>query len=130
EQMRQPWIWLEPDLVARFEVVAFAEHRDDVVAAELGGDLQFGAGRLDHQHFGFGAVLGDDEVLRPDAIDDGMPVAAVRRRSQRLGAAGSGRRTPLAPANSSRPSAWIVPLRKFIAGEPMKPATNRFCGRS
>src|SRR5262247_3422953 len=99
EQMRQSWIWLEPDLVARFEVAAFAEHRDDVVAAELGRDLQFGAGWLDHQHFGFGAVLG-------------------------------GRRTPLAPANSSRPSAWIVPLRKFIAGEPMKPATNRFCGRS
>src|SRR5499426_3716932 len=83
EQMRQSWIWLEPDLVARFEVVAFAEHRDDVVAAELGGDLQFGAGRLDHQHLGFGAVVGDDEVLRPNAIDDGMPVAAVRRRQQR-----------------------------------------------
>ena len=97
--MRQSWIWLEPDLVARFEIVAFAEHRDDVVAAELGRDLQFGAGRLDHQHFGFGAVS-------------------------------SGRRTPLTPANSRRPSAWILPLRKFIAGEPMKPATNRFCGRS
>src|SRR5262249_863212 len=79
-QMQPSWIWLEPDLVARFEVVAFAEHRDDVVAAELGGDLQFGAGRLDHQHFGLGAVLGDDEVLRPDAVDDGMPVAAARRR--------------------------------------------------
>jgi hypothetical protein len=22
------------------------------------------------------------------------------------------------------------PMRKFIAGDPMKPATNRFCGRS
>src|SRR5215468_9756026 len=99
EQMRQPWVRLEPDLVARFEIVAFAEHRDDVVAAELGGDLQFGAGRLDHQHLGFGAVS-------------------------------SGKRTPLAPSNSRRPSAWILPLRKFIAGEPMKPATNRFCGRS
>src|SRR6516162_8120691 len=83
EQMRQSWIWLEPDLVARFEVVAFAEHRDDIVAAELGGDLQFGAGRLDHQHLGLGAVLRDDEVLRPDAVDDGMSVAAVRRRQQR-----------------------------------------------
>src|SRR6201981_1006231 len=83
EQMRQAWIRLEPDLVARFEVVAFAEHRDDVVAAELGGDLQFRAGRLDHQPLGFGAVLGDGEVLRPDAVDDGMPVAAVRRSQQR-----------------------------------------------
>ena len=29
----------------------------------------------------------------------------------------------------SEPSA-ISPMRKFIAGEPMKPATNRFSGRS
>ena len=104
--------------------MAFAEHRDDVVAAELGDDLHLGAGRLDHLDLGFGAVVGEDEMLRPDAVDRGATVAARRRRGERQA------RRRSAPSNASAPLARIVPLRKFIAGEPMKPATNRFSGRS
>jgi hypothetical protein len=103
--------------------MALAKHRDDVVAAEFGGNLQLGAGRFDHLNLGFRSILGDDEMLRPDSIDHGMTVASRRRREQRQAdAAGT--------LELQRPLARIVPLRKFIAGEPMKPATNRFCGRS
>ena len=59
EQMHELRIGFEPDLVARLELVAFAEHGDDVLAAQLGDDLDFGAGRLDDHDFGFGAVIGD-----------------------------------------------------------------------
>ena len=83
EQMHEPRIGLEPDLVARLELVAFAEHRDDVVAAELGDDLDFRAGRLDHLDLGLGAVVGDDEMLGPHAIDRGAAVAAGGRRGER-----------------------------------------------
>src|SRR4029077_16423005 len=65
--------------VARFEGVAFAKPRDDVVAADLGSDLQFGAGRLDHLDLGLGAIVGDDEMLRPDAVHGLASVAASRR---------------------------------------------------
>ena len=47
EQMHEPRIGLEPDLVARLELMALAEHGDDVRAADLGDHLQLGSGRLD-----------------------------------------------------------------------------------
>jgi len=116
EQVRQSGIGFEPDLIARFEVVAFAENRDDILVANLGDDLQLGAGRLDDEHLGFTAILGDDEMPgRPS-----LPVGAATR----------GKRTPLAASNCRAPFLRIVPLRKFIAGEPMKPATKRLRGRS
>ena len=40
------------------------------------------AGRLDHLDLGLGAVVGDDEMLGPDAVDHGLPIAAGRRRGQ------------------------------------------------
>ena len=81
--MDEPRIGLEPDLVARLELVALAEHRDDVLAAELGDDLRLRAGRLDHLDLGLGAVVGDGEVLGPDAVDHGPSVGAGRRRAER-----------------------------------------------
>src|SRR5438067_6142761 len=83
EQVRRARIGIEPDLVARLEIVAFAEDGDDLIDADFGSDLQFGAGGFDHEHLGFGAVLGNDEVFRPDAVDPGPSVAARRCRKQR-----------------------------------------------
>ena len=81
--MHERRIGFEPDLVARLELVTFAEHRDDFLAAELGEDLRLRAGRLDHHDFGFGAVVGDGEVLGPDAVDRGPAVGIGGRRRQR-----------------------------------------------
>src|SRR5690242_4393468 len=81
--MNELRIWLEPDLVARLELVTFAEHRDDLFAAKLGDNLNFGAGRLDHLDGGLGAVIGDDEMLGPHAVDRGASIAAGRRGGQR-----------------------------------------------
>ena len=50
--MDEPRIGFEPDLVARLELVALAEHGDDLLAAELGDDLGLRAGRLDHLDLG------------------------------------------------------------------------------
>src|SRR5712691_12951416 len=48
EQMHEPGIGFEPDLVARLERVAFAKSRDDLDIAELGDDLDFRASGFDH----------------------------------------------------------------------------------
>src|SRR5947207_15414276 len=81
--MNELRIWLEPDLVARLELVTLAEHRDDVFAAELGDHLDFSPGRLDDLDGSLGAVIGNDEMLGPDAVDRGASVAACRCRGQR-----------------------------------------------
>ena len=77
------------------------------------------AGRLDHLNLGLGAVVGDDEMLGPDAVDRGPAVAAGRRRAERQRDAAR----PGEPGRAVR--ADRAACRKFIAGEPMKPATNR-----
>ena len=91
--MNELRIWFEPDLVARLELVTLAEHRDDVLAAELGDHLDFRAGRLDHLDLGLGAVVGDGEMLGPDAVDRGAavgcrpaprPAASARRPGLRI----------------------------------------------
>src|ERR1700704_2894642 len=64
----------EPDLVARLELVAFAEDGDHFLAAELGEHLRLRAGRLDHHDLGLGAVVGDRAVLGADAGDRGPAV--------------------------------------------------------
>ena len=56
------------------------------------------AGRLDHLNLGLRPVVGDDEVLRPDAIDGGRPSLAA-------GAAASGSRTPFGALEASAPLA-------------------------
>src|ERR1700761_270641 len=56
EQMHQRRVRLEPDLVARTELVTLAEDRDDLLAAELGKHLGLRSRRLDHHDLGFGAV--------------------------------------------------------------------------
>ena len=67
------------------------------------------------------------EVLGPHADDDVARLVAAAGRAQRLdirslsGALPNGSFTEL-------PSRW--PMTKFIDGEPMKPATNRFAGSS
>ena len=81
------------------------------------------AGRLDHHDLGLGAVVGDGEVLGPHAVDSRAAVGAARRRRQRQAHAAR-------PFEAAAPFAAIVPFRKFMAGEPMKPATNMLRGRS
>ena len=42
----------------------------------------------------------------------------------------SGSLTPFGPSKPAEPFDFTLPLRKFIAGEPMKPATNWLSGLS
>ena len=63
-------------------------------------------------------------MLGPDAVDD---LLAVARRS--VGRQRQASR-PLAISNQTPPLPTTRPFRKFIAGEPMKPATNRLRGLS
>src|SRR5581483_2484213 len=76
EKMDKPRVRLEPDLVARLELMAFAEHRDDFFAAELGDDLQLRPCRLDHLDLGVGAVVGKHKMLRPHAAQRRAAVAS------------------------------------------------------
>jgi len=59
EQMHEAAIGLEPDLVARLELVTFAEYGDDLLFADLGDDLKFRACRLHDLHGRVGAVVGE-----------------------------------------------------------------------
>src|ERR1035437_1108112 len=68
EQMNQRRIGLQPDLVTRIELMALAEHGDDLLAAKRGEHLSFRSGRFHHHDLGFGAVVRDREMLRPDAV--------------------------------------------------------------
>src|SRR5882757_4470177 len=81
--MDERWIRLQPDLVARTELVTFAEYRDDLLAAELGEHLGFRAGWLDHDDLGLSAVIGDREVLGPHAIDGRQALGIGGRRLKR-----------------------------------------------
>src|SRR3981189_1747761 len=87
EQMHETRIGSEPDLVARLELVALAEYRDDVLAGQLRHHLDFRAGRLDHLDGGLGAVIGDGEVLRPHPADDRAAVRAGPPLTRRARAA-------------------------------------------
>ena len=81
--MDEPRIGFEPDLVARLELVSFAEHRDDVFAAKFGDDLQFGTGGLDDLHFRLGAVVGEREMLRSHAVNRRLSIAGGAGSRQR-----------------------------------------------
>src|SRR5882757_5958996 len=78
--MYERGIWFKPDLVARIELMAFAEHRDDLLAAELGEHLSFRPRRLHHHDLGFRAVVRDGEMLGPDTVDR-RPAVGIGRRS-------------------------------------------------
>src|SRR2546429_7260507 len=83
EQMHERRVRLEPHPVARTELVALAEHGDDLLAAELGKHLGFRAGRLDNDDLGLRAIIGDGEVLGADAIDHRLAVGIGGRLRQR-----------------------------------------------
>src|ERR1035441_4530226 len=83
EQMHEPGVGFEPDLIARLELVPFAAYRDDLLFADLGDDLKFRACRLHDLHDRLGAVVGDDKVFGPYAIDRVAAIAAARRRAAR-----------------------------------------------
>src|SRR4051812_50073377 len=72
--MNESGIWFKPDFVARIELMTFAEHRDDLLAAELGEHLRLRARRFHHHDLGFRAVVGDGEMLGPDTIYHGLAV--------------------------------------------------------
>lgn len=62
-------------------------------------------------------------MLGPDAVDGRAAVRALRRR-------GKGKLPPLSASKVGGVPALTLPVMKFIAGEPMKPATKRLAGRS
>src|SRR3954463_7388218 len=78
--MHECRVWLQPDLVARVELMTFAEYGDDLLAAKLGEHLRFRTGRLDHDDLGFGAVIGDGEMFGTDAVDCRTPFRIGRCR--------------------------------------------------
>src|SRR5579872_3592549 len=81
--MYKLWIGSKPDFIARLETMAFAEHCDNVLPAELGGDLNFRAGRLDHLDHRLRTVIGNGEVLGPNAINRWPAARCSRRRRER-----------------------------------------------
>src|SRR6266702_1552197 len=83
EQMHERRVRLQSDLVARIELMTLAEHGHDLFTAELGEDLGFRAGRLDHDDLRFGAVIGDGEVFGPHAVNGGLALGIGGRRGQR-----------------------------------------------
>ena len=121
--MHECRVWLQPDLVARVELMTFAEYGDDLLAAELGEHLRFRTGRLDDHDLGFDALIGKLEMLRPNAVDHGAAFDVA-------GADASGSAAPVTVLTEAEPFTASVPSRKFIAGEPMKPATNWLVGGS
>src|SRR5579883_3378409 len=91
-------VWLEPDLLARLELVPLAEHGDHLFTGELGYDLQFRAGRLHDMDLGFDAIPRQREVLGPHA-ENHRPVVGRMRRG--------GKREPH-PARTFEPNAAIA----------------------
>ena len=55
--MHHPRIRLEPDPVARIELVALAEHRDDLLTAEPRKHLRLRSRGLDYDDLGLEAVI-------------------------------------------------------------------------
>src|ERR1700741_3523011 len=82
KEMHERRVGFQADLVARIELVTLAEHRDHLLAAECCEHFRLRPGRLDHDDLGFGAVIGDGEVLGADAIDRGPSVGIDRRALQ------------------------------------------------
>src|SRR5262245_25688148 len=82
KKVNQPRVWLETYLVARFELMAFTKHRDDVAVAHFGYDLEFGTGRLDHLNQGVDAIVGQEKMLRPHAANSWMPVTTSQHRAE------------------------------------------------
>src|ERR1700710_2452138 len=78
--MNERGIWFKPDLVARIELMTFAEYRDHLLAAELGEHLGLRPRRLHHHDLGFRAVVRDGEMLGPDTVDR-RPAVGIRRCS-------------------------------------------------
>src|SRR3954470_16637809 len=81
--MDERGIWFKPDLVARIELMAFAEYRDRLLAAELGEHLRFRSCRFHHHDFGFCAVVRDGEMLGPDPVDRRLAVGIGWRSRER-----------------------------------------------
>src|SRR5690242_11886128 len=64
EEVHEPRIGGDADLLAGLRVDALAEHAHHIGPAELGEDLRLRAGRLDHGHLGRQAVrVVENEVL-------------------------------------------------------------------
>src|SRR6516164_4944524 len=83
EQMRQHRIGCDPDRLAGFSRDTLAERAQDGCAAELRHHLRLRSGRLhdvDHSRKPIRAKL---EVLRTDAVDDGLAVTCRGRARQR-----------------------------------------------
>ena len=97
------------------KVVTVAEHRHQLLPAEAQVGERLGPGRLHHGDPRREPLLGELQVLGPDAVDDRPPLAGARRRDRQHAAL---RRDPARPGTT--------PRSRFIAGEPMNSATKRF----
>ena len=90
------------------------------MAAELALRVRLRSGWLDDFDREWQARRVEDEMLRSDAVMASLPSCTLGFRS-------SGKVNPSRVLNPSFPD---IPAMKFIAGEPMKPATKRLAGRS
>jgi hypothetical protein len=57
EQVHESRVGLQPDPIARLELVAFAKYRNDVLAAQSRHHLKLGAGWLDNLDDRFGPQM-------------------------------------------------------------------------
>src|SRR5262252_188908 len=83
EQVHEAHIGHEPHAVARLELMALAKDREHILAAELGNELGFRSGRLDHLDFGVDTVVLQGEMLWTHAVDDWCAVGQLRCPSLR-----------------------------------------------
>jgi len=102
------------DLLAGIDFVAVAEHRDDVLGADAGDDLRLRSRRLDHDHLGLDAVIGEFEMLRAARVM--LLLAGAGVAADRVLVAGQTGPAPAA-AKKGRPAA--LPDRMDIDLEPV-----------
>src|SRR4051812_16547298 len=89
EDMRHILARLEPDHLARREMMAFAEQRQDIAATDMHEHHGFRAGRLDDADLALETVVGEIEMFRPDPVGDVLafrdPMAGADRQQRAVG---------------------------------------------
>src|ERR1700730_9281396 len=85
EQVNQSHVGLEAHAVTGLELIALAEPREHVLDVELGYDLGFRPGRLDHLDFGVDTVVRKSKVLGTHTINDRCGIGPVRHTPLRRG---------------------------------------------
>ena len=123
EQVRARKIGHEADAIAGAAIDAIADERRDLLPVEAAEELRIGAGRLDDDDVGGQAVAVRPARNARAACRRAPAGRRLRRALARHRQAARRRRTRRL---ARRRRCARCPARRFIAGEPMKPATNVF----